>query len=147
MVIWRSLGHSLSSWTKSLIRLRARAWAMLYELLVFQYPVLINNSPRTTGDLSVFVCSLSTMANDQQINYERLDTQDEDDREETTPSGQGTTAVQQPAVAVQPVMVVQQPMMTAASFPAAVQYMPQAGAVQFIPQPVQPQTRVRACGK
>ena len=100
-------------WTKSLIRLRARAWAILYELLLFQSVnlVLINNSPRTSClDLAVFVWQeflcVSTMANDQQVNYERLDTQDEDEREATTPSGQGTTAVQQPVVAAQPVMVV-----------------------------------------
>ena len=113
------------------------------------------------------------MANDQQVNYARLDNTREDGREEATASGQRTTAipsqqqpvmtaqpmmiVQQPTVQPQPMMLVQQPMMTAQQpmmtaqqpmvaagvSPVAVQYIPQAEAMQFIPQPVQPQTQVR----
>ena len=129
------------------------------------------------------------MANDQQINYARLDNTGEDGREEATASGQGTTAipsqqqpvmtaqpmmiVQQPTVQPQPMMLVQQPMMTAqqpirvqqpmmaaqqpmvqqpmmtvqpmmaaGTSPVALQYVPQAEAMQFVPQPVQPQTQV-----
>ena len=54
--------------------------------------------------------------------------------------------VQQPMMMtrppMQPMMTVQQPMMATGLSPVAMQYMPQAGTVQFVSQPVQPQTQV-----